>query len=71
MLYRFVANKEFTFHFDKSLLEENHDVEIRCIKLNSDKAYQNEFPPLFSMKVDGDDVIKLDPAGERVRDTPI
>ena len=50
-------------------------MEIRCLKLNSDNAYENEFPPLFSMKVDGIQVIKFDPmdkyAASRRRDTSV
>lgn len=45
---------------DPSILSHDDEIEIRCIKLDSKNEYENEFPPIFELSVNGGKRVKLE-----------
>ena len=45
---------------DPSTLSDDDEIEIRCIKLDSKNEYENEFPPIFELKVNNANWVRLE-----------
>ncbi len=45
---------------DPNSLSHDDEIEIRCIKLDSKNEYENEFPPIFELKVNNARWVKLE-----------
>ena len=57
---RFTAHHHIPFLVDPSALSDDDEIEIRCIKLDSKNEYENEFPPIFELKVNNANWVRLD-----------
>jgi hypothetical protein len=57
---RFTGHHHIPFCVDPSILSHDDEIEIRCIKLDSKNEYENEFPPIFELKVNNAKWVKLE-----------
>ena len=57
-----ICAKHLKFHIDSETIDENDEIELRCIKEGSQYPYEIEFPPRISVRVNNFPEVKLEPS---------